>query len=80
MKITKIAYSGKVQLSYQQKLSVSLLMGENMVKSLDYMEPLQSSYMITGAPPESTGGGKKPKMDSKKNPAANPTTAQRLLK
>jgi len=79
--IIKMAYSGKaVNLSYQQKLNVSLLMGTNMTKSLGYVQPLQAAY---GQPaPElaqmAPSRGGHPKAD--KLPSATFTPAQRIGK
>ena len=81
--ITKLAFGGKApNLSYQQKLNMSILMGESMVKTLDYIQLLQSMYSGDSLPgPMNNGGGNpstggQPKAN--KLPSSKETTAQRI--
>lgn len=87
--VHSLAYSGKgADLTYQQRLSASVIMGQAMDKSLASMQALQGTYgggqgpSAGGAPPggggQPKGQGKAPKMNSAKMPAAQSTLAQRL--
>ncbi len=80
--VAKIAYSGKApDLTYQQKLQVSLLMGQSMVKSLDYIQPAQAAYQGFGPVDPGAAGppptGRAPKMNPK-SAEKHATLSQRL--
>lgn len=81
--VNKEAYSGKVNLSYQQRLSASIIMGEAMDKSLNALPQLQAIYgnqaQHSQAMPPS-GGRTGHKINADKMPAAQPTLSQRLSK
>lgn len=77
--LAKMAYSGKIELTHQQRLSASLLMGEAMSKDLTAIPALQSVYGPTqqsSAPvPKQAGkGGSKITGSS-----TQPTGYQRLM-
>lgn len=82
------AYSGKVDLTYQQKLNMSVLMGTSMHASLDNVQALQSVYGPSAAStqpvPPGASGGKPGKggshLKADKMPATKETMAQRLMK
>lgn len=86
--MAKIAFSGKVDMTYQQKLNASTLMGEAMHQSLNNVQALQGVY--GGAPPESmpvppgASGGKGRKggashLNADKAVKASQTMSQRLM-
>ncbi len=78
--INSMAFSGKVDLSYQQKLNASILMGTNMHASLDNVQALQSVYNTTQpeAPPQ-TGGSHKGGSHIKASAQSKETMSQRLM-
>lgn len=86
--VHSLAYGGKgADLTYQQRLSASVIMGQAMDKSLQSMQALQGTYSGgqgpgAGATPLGGGGGgpkgKAPKLNASKMPAAQGTLAQRL--
>ncbi len=82
------AYSGKANLTYQQRLSASVVMGQAMDQSLQKVQQLQSVY--AGAPAESmpvppgASGGKGRKggaahLDADKAAKSSQTMSQRLM-
>ncbi len=73
--ITKEAYSGKSNLTYQQRLSASVIMGQAMDKSLKILPQLQSVY---ATPNTNQQPKKSPKLNVSKMPSAQATTAQRI--
>lgn len=80
--ITKEAYSGKSNLTYQQRLAASTIMGQPMDPSLKMLPQLQAVYGgqqqqgQPGAPPAPQG--KAPKMNVSKMPSAQGTMGQRI--
>lgn len=82
--MVKEAYSGKANLTYQQRLSASIVMGQAMDQSLKATPQLQGIY---GQAAQQQGGGKPgsgkghsgAKMNADKLPAAQGTIAQRLM-
>lgn len=86
--LTAQAYSGKIDLTYQQKLNASILMGTSMHASLDNIQALQSVYGPSAAStqpvPPGASGGKPGKggshLKADKMPATKETMAQRLMK
>jgi hypothetical protein len=81
--LMKEAYSGKTNLNYQQRLSASLVMGQNMNAELDKVTQLQSVYSTTQqpiSPPPSKAKKGTASHLSDKMPGAQYTQAQRLLK
>lgn len=80
--IVEQAYSGKVDLSYQHRLSLSTLLGKPLDPSLGNMNQIQSSYANQAQPqspqPKAKRSGRT--LDSKNLPAAQGTLAQRLGK
>ncbi len=81
------AYSGKVDMTYQQKLSASVVMGQAMHSSLDNVQLLQTAFGAVNqeanpvpntAPPKKSGkGGSHIRAD--KLPQAKETLSQRLM-
>lgn len=86
-KMQEAAYSGKADLTYQQRLSASLIMGQAMDNSLNQVQQLQQVYGPTqqasapAPPPKRSGkGGTKGFNNVDKMPGAQYTQAQRLGK
>lgn len=81
--MTKMAFSGKVDMTYQQRLAASTLMGESMHASLNNVQQLQQVYGPVGqagmpAPPTKPGkGGSHVRADHL--PASKETMSQRLM-
>lgn len=76
--ITKQAYSGKSNLTYQQRLAASVIMGQAMDQSLKMVPQLQSAYASQGQSSGPQPSGKAPKLNTSKMPSAQGTTAQRI--
>lgn len=80
--INKEAYSGKTPLSYQQRLSVSMITGQPMDQSLKIGAALQNTYAAAPPPakraaPKGSKGGHKTNAEKI---SGGYTAAQRLLK
>lgn len=84
--IAMVAFSGKkADMTYQQKLSTSLLMGDSMDASLNNIQQLQSAYgpsqqssMPVPAPPQAKKHKGGSHINQKNLPAAKGTMAQRI--
>ncbi len=77
--VTKLAYSGKTNLSYQQRLAASIIMGEAMDKSLKATTQLQQGYQPLPPSNPAAGSGKVGKMNPQKMATSQGTLAQRLM-
>ena len=84
--IMKEGYSGKSDLTYQQRLSASILLGQSLAEGMSQVHNLQSIYgpnsaanQPAGPPPKKAGKGGS-HLNSDKMPGAQYTQAQRQTK
>ena len=85
-KMYEAAYSGKADLTYQQRLSASVIMGQSMDPSFGQVQALQSAYGPTqqasapAPPPPKQRGKGGSHINPDKLPGAQYTQSQRLTK